>query len=265
MATARSIEDEITSLDRRIVGTDQKLCGDVRVATAAELIPILGRSIKRFHETHPEISTKMNTDWRFVSLTNREADVAIRLTRGPVEPCVQAQSLCEISLAAYATPAYLRGRGWPEAPEELRCHELISSDKPCTNVEADRWIENTGLSENVVYRDDSTLGQLHAAVAGLGVAVLPTFVGDRESALERLFDVTAGTPRSLWLLVHEDLLSTARVRAFADFMLPSLLAERDLFEGRRPARRDTTPPPANDSATECPRVTSKTLVANSSS
>ena len=72
-----------------------------------------------------------------------------------------------------------------------------------------------------------------AAKAGLGVATLPCFMGDPESGLAR---VTAPDPElasALWLLTHQDLRATARVRAFLDFMAQSLASDIDLLEGDR--------------------------------
>ncbi len=38
----------------------------------------------------------------------------------------------------------------------------------------------------------------------------------------------------LWLLTHEGLRNTTRVRAFMDFMADTLATDADLLEGRRP-------------------------------
>ena len=75
----------------------------------------------------------------------------------------------------------------------------------------------------------------HAAAAGLGVTILPCYLGDSTAGLRRVRDPLPDAATDLWLLSHGDLRNTARVRALIDFLTEALGAERDLFEGRRPA------------------------------
>lgn len=76
--------------------------------------------------------------------------------------------------------------------------------------------------------------QLAAAKAGMGMAVLPCFMGDTEFDLRRVPPGIATPDRDIWLLTHEDLRHTARVRLFIDFMAKAILVKKDLLEGRCP-------------------------------
>lgn len=262
MATAELVESSIHALDRCLSKRDEQLRGDVHVTAVAELVPILAPHLKRFHEQYPDISLHMNSDARFLSLTDRDADVALRAGRGPAETGVQRRILCSISLATYAAANYLRGRDWPQTAQDLHEHDMVGFHTPCTQIEMNHWIHENELNGSVIYRDNSLLGQLHAAQAGLGVAVLPTFVGDSAPELVRLFDIEPGRAVELSLLVHDDVLQTARVRTFVDFIVPALEAERDLIEGRRPVPRETLPPLAIAQEPTSAGITSKTLVAH---
>ena len=71
-----------------------------------------------------------------------------------------------------------------------------------------------------------------AARAGIGLALLPCFLADPEPALERLFIADGEAETGLWLLTHEELRHTARVRAFLDFLAPRLIARRRQFDPR---------------------------------
>jgi hypothetical protein len=65
--------------------------------------------------------------------------------------------------------------------------------------------------------------------------MLPCFVGDLALGLRRITPKPLPAPRSsLWLLTHEDLKRTARIRATLDFLAKALVSERPLLEGRRP-------------------------------
>lgn len=75
---------------------------------------------------------------------------------------------------------------------------------------------------------------LEAAKAGLGLAVLPCFLGDPVPRLQRVRPPMPELVSTLWLLTHEDLRQVARVRAFLDAMAKALARDKALFEGRRP-------------------------------
>jgi DNA-binding transcriptional LysR family regulator len=82
------------------------------------------------------------------------------------------------------------------------------------------------------------VNQLTAARAGLGLAVLPCYLGDTEPGLVRALpgpmpDLT----RELWIVTHADLRHTARVRAFFELVGGGIVAERALIEGEAPADR----------------------------
>jgi DNA-binding transcriptional LysR family regulator len=73
-----------------------------------------------------------------------------------------------------------------------------------------------------------------AALAGLGLAVLPCYVGAQTAGSRRFAPKVLPEVRSaLWLLTHDDLKRTARIRATLDFLAKALASERALLEGRR--------------------------------
>lgn len=85
-----------------------------------------------------------------------------------------------------------------------------------------------------IYRTNSISAAIAAARAGIGLAPLPCAVADRTPDLVRIAMFPEDFRLDLWLLTHEDLRNTARIRAFMDFMADALAADADLLEGRRP-------------------------------
>jgi DNA-binding transcriptional LysR family regulator len=108
---------------------------------------------------------------------------------------------------------------------------------PRGSVEA-AWFTALAQGAEPVFTSTLTLGLVEAARAGLGIAVLPRYLGDGDSSLEHL--PMPGEPReTVWLTVHRDLRTTPRVRAVLDFLLAELECERGALLGRphRPLRR----------------------------
>jgi DNA-binding transcriptional LysR family regulator len=88
------------------------------------------------------------------------------------------------------------------------------------------------------HRIDDMQAMCAMAQSGLGLALLPCYVGDSIADLQRIMKdpVTEGA-MDLWVLSHPDVRRAARVRALATFIADTVLADRDLFEGHRPRAR----------------------------
>jgi DNA-binding transcriptional LysR family regulator len=88
----------------------------------------------------------------------------------------------------------------------------------------------------IACRVDALPALRDAARAGPGLALLPCYVGDPAPGLRRAAPRPPAAARSaLWLLTHDDLKRTARIRAVMDFLAIALAADRPLFEGKRAA------------------------------
>ena len=93
-----------------------------------------------------------------------------------------------------------------------------------------KWVGDHVPPERIVYRVNSIVGLAEAVAAGIGLAMLPFFVG---TALEGVKQLSPGMPDvggDLWLLTHPDLRQTARVRAFMDYAGVELAKRRRMIE-----------------------------------
>ena len=228
---ADRVEEDLLALHRAVVGADRQLHGTIRITTVDEIVERVAPHLSCFRERYPGIVLSVNTDLRLFSLGRREADVAIRPGRKPTEGAIVGRRLAGLATAAYASSAYLAGRGRPQAGAELVEHCLIDFSEERSQLDTSRWLRKVAGEESVVYRASSMVGQQIAAAAGVGVAILPCFMGDPDPRLERLFLVPGFPDYSLWLLFHADLRQTARVRAFIDFIVEAIGGERTLYEG----------------------------------
>jgi DNA-binding transcriptional LysR family regulator len=83
----------------------------------------------------------------------------------------------------------------------------------------------------IALRADSLLAMREAARAGLGLAALPCYLGDTCTGLVRVHHPIAAMRTALWILTHEDLRRTARIKAFTDFTAGAFARRRPLLEG----------------------------------
>ena len=87
------------------------------------------------------------------------------------------------------------------------------------------------LGENrIVYKANSLVGLAEASAGGMGMALLPCYVGTGVPGLAQLSPPLPELEGELWMLSHPDLRSTARVRAFLDFCGAEIARRRNLIE-----------------------------------
>ncbi len=230
-STAERVETELLALDRDISGRDQQLSGVVRV-TASETFSyaVLPGLFATFHAAHPLIRIVLTIDNRVMDLSRREADVALRVRR-PLDTDLFGRKLTGIAWAFYgprdgAVSLRRDGRAFNFAR-----HTVIGWDEPARMVAAD-WLGANVPPERIGLRANSLVHQLRAVAAGLGIALLPCYLGDGEPGVRRISGVLADLESELWIVTHQDLKNTARIRAFLTVVGDAIVSARRDFEGR---------------------------------
>jgi DNA-binding transcriptional LysR family regulator len=231
IAAAERMAEAADEAERAVTGLDTRLTGTVRVTTADSVAhALLVEPLAAFLAANPALAVEVTIENRILALTRREADVALRAQR-VTEPELVGRKLAAIAWTVYAAPSYL-GRPAPPPPAEFAEHALIGWDEAATATPALAWLERAAGGKAPVYRANSIVNQMRAAEAGVGLALLPCFLGDPSPELVRVLPPPAELTRELWIATHRDLRRTARVRAFIDFVGGALMRERGLLEGR---------------------------------
>ena len=233
VAAAARMEEETLSLDRDIAGRDRRLSGRLRVTSSETLaFSRLTRHLAAFREANPEIVVELAISNRVLNLSRREADVALRPVR-PKENDLWGRKLAEVGWTLYAAPALLRRIGGilPNV-EDLAPHPLIGWEEEAQGIMAADWLRRVAPAQAFVYRTSSLVNQLVAAKAGIGLALLPCYLGDdQEGVVRACAEPIADLAGELWLVTHVDLKGTARVRAFFEIVGEGLARERGAFAG----------------------------------
>jgi DNA-binding transcriptional LysR family regulator len=236
IAAARRVDDTVTTLERKLAGRDLRLSGTVRVTTTDTLMgSILPEILAEFRTVHPGIALEIALSNAMFSLSKRDADVAIRPAKNPPEALV-GRRVAKIAFAVYASPRYLATRC---KDEDLPQHQWIGLDDSLAGVSVAQWMRAELKTSDIALRADSLLGAKQAAEAGLGLVALPCYLGDTSPGLVCVRPPIAAMETSLWILTHDDLRHTARIRAFTEFAATAFGRQRALLEGvrARPKRR----------------------------
>lgn len=227
-AAAERIETEADAVDREVTGRDQRLSGSLRVTSSETLAySVLTRQLARFRAAHPGIVVELVVDNRILSLSRREADIALRVTR-PKEPDLFGRKLADLAWTVYAAPGLAAGG--------VEGKDFVGWGAEVTGIAAADWLAEKVPANRIVYRANSLINQFTAAKAGIGLVLLPCYLGDPEPGLVRVIDTPVRElTRELWIVTHADLRKTARVRAFLDIVGEGLIAETSLFAGHHGA------------------------------
>jgi DNA-binding transcriptional LysR family regulator len=232
LAAAERIEGEVLALARDIAGRDTRLGGRLRVTSSETLAyRLLTRHIATFRREHPGVVIELVIDNRVLSLSRREAEVALRPMR-PRESDLWGRKLAEVAWAVYGARMLLEGSG-PLASTDALCEQpMIGWEEGMTGIAAADWLAALVPGSAFVFRTNSLVTQLVAACAGIGFAALPCYIGDPEPCLARALPSPLSELRTeMWIVTHRDLRKTARVRAFFDVIVDGISADRELIEG----------------------------------
>lgn len=155
-----------------------------------QLVPLLADFLRQY----PEVRLELDLSDRFSSLATEGFDLAIRHTASPPDTHV-AWTLCATRSLLVATPAYLRRSGVPQLPQELARHNCLhyprSQDRPAWTLER----RDAAAQERVTVQVSGSLAANNsealrdAALAGLGIALLPDFSAQASLRAGKLVEV----------------------------------------------------------------------------
>ena len=232
VAAAERMEGAALALGRTAEGRDRAVEGLVRITTFQSMAEyVLAPGLVDLHRRHPKLVIDLHTDDRSLSLTRREADLAVRFGR-PDQAELVVRRLAKVAYAVYAARAYAERHRI--SVDHLERHPLVAyNDDPPLLPQA-RWLaERAGPS---VVRSNDTNVLIAALVAGAGIGILPCYAGDRHAELVRVVDPVDVVSRDLLLVVHAELQRVPKVRAVADAAAAAIEANLDLLAGKRPRR-----------------------------
>ncbi len=228
LAAAERVESELVAMQRRVEGRDGSPRGLVRLSIPpAMLRSFLTRELVAFAQAHPGIELAVDAAHSYSDLARREADVAIRMADEVTEDVVGLR-VVRYRKAVYASPDYLTTAGGGRAFDPgVHCWIGWGEDRPYPS-----WTRDTPFPELPVrHRLFSNILQLEAAREGLGLTLLPCFLGEAEPGVVRVPGTATLEGKSIWVLHHRDLSRTARVRTLIDWIVPAIRRHRRLIEG----------------------------------
>ncbi len=222
--TAQTLDDAVVAFSRSLRGERPGLAGAVRLTTShifgSEIMPpVLCDLLHR----HPDLEIELSVRDDVENLLRREADIAVRFFR-PTQDDLIAVNLGQLSIGLFASRAYFQRTGLPvpKSPQDIGGHLVIGEEHALRAIAfgAEHGVK-IGKSD-VRFRSASTPCQLAAVRAGLGIGPVLTRIAERDPDLIRVFPDIAVAVLPMWIVAHDDLNRSPRMRTVFDHLVEFL-------------------------------------------
>ncbi|GAS98549.1 bacterial regulatory helix-turn-helix protein, l ysR family protein [Mycolicibacterium canariasense] len=197
---------------------------------------LLTPGLRPLIDEHPDLEIAVVTATAHGVLTMRDFDLAITLEE-PSPHAGAVRPLADYELGLYAASAYVGDHAEVRSLGDLASHVVVWYVEALLYVAPLRFLG--GLLPGIRARVQTTniTGHHHAVRAGLGIAPLPTYIGDADDTLTRLLPTEFAVTRRYWEVVPREISRQGRVRAVRALLDDLVLTHPQL----RPPRRRSTP------------------------
>ncbi|WP_313805812.1 LysR family transcriptional regulator [Sphingobium sp.] len=228
---ANQMEASSHQLETRVFGRDQSVQGLLRVTLPPPLAGhLLMPDFAEFVRLHPGIEMEILSSGELANLTNREADVAIRV--------VYDRETLPLNLHGLKGPPLFGGfymssdrlAKWDARPPDSKWIAISGHGVP------DWTREGEAHTTGAPFRTTDFEAQIAAVRHGIGITTLPCFVGDPDPLLRRVPGTDLHLYGPVWLLTHGETRKTKRVQLFTEFLSRRLAAYAPLLAGLSTSR-----------------------------
>lgn len=222
----KHLQHSVHALETAVTNAGNPFYGRVGLTSTDTICQlILPRYIKRLNGLHPDLEIELASTNSKLDLSLLDAEITIRPTAS-LPPELVGQRACNISMQIFGSTSYL-------AENKSHCMEdhswLGFSDNQGTTPIGE-WELATKLP-NVVFRSDSFLTICSAAEVGMGLALMPNFVGINSPHLARAEQFADVVTNEIHVAAHRDRINSARIQMLIEYFRDALMGDKELIEG----------------------------------
>jgi DNA-binding transcriptional LysR family regulator len=222
------MESAARNLERIAAGRDSLVTGSVRLTTTEALAhQVIVPAVAALRQAHPDLQVDLVASVRSLDIARREADVAVRFAR-PTAPDFVCRKLGEVAFSLYASRHYLSEYGIPKRGQGLAGYDLIKFTG-APSATSPFFMGESLQGARVAARCDNPLIQLRAAASRVGIAELACFLGDASPDVVRIWPDEAPAIRPVWLIVHQDIRRSARIKVVSSAIAEAFRCQSGLL------------------------------------
>ena len=231
---ARRMQDEAAAINRSSATLEHSLAGTVRIsATEGIGTNWLPPVMQAFRKNHPDIMLDLGIGFKNFNLAQREADIAIRWMSPGDQNSLIGRKVATVTFGLFASQDYLNERGTPQSLDDLKDHDAVLATIMDDKV---LWLmdDNSGapihLPDRITLRTNSiwAMDQAMQAGYGIGATVLCSDCLNENKNMVRVLP-NLSRQEDLYLVAHEDLRRSTRIRAVFDFLIDAFQQDAAMF------------------------------------
>ena len=230
LRVAEAMETSILSAAVSIKSAKQAIEGTVKITTVGSFFHVLNPICEILHKKYTNLHVEIDDTDRMVNLAAGEADIGIRMA-APTGPDLISRKAFDLGWCVFASKDYAAQYGLPKTHEDLRDHRLILYTETRHHLTGFAWLEQFKSGEERFARVNSTSVALRAALSGTGIVALPAYEDAEHLSLVRVFPEPFYS-HPAYLVYHESLRDSARIRVVADELMTYLASKRSLLMGQ---------------------------------
>jgi len=247
---AEEMARQVTEAREHISNQNLRISGQIRIGVTEGFgTYVITPLLNAFQERYPDLTIELLALPRTVSLGRHEADLAITIDR-PLNSEMVVSRLTDYRLRLYGERGYLNRRGRPETIGSLSDFDLIGyvddlvfSDQLCY---LNPLLQELPSPPHFAQRSTSIIAQLHAVLAGTGLAVLPCFMAEQDPRLEPLLKSEINIQREFWIAARAEQRQLLRVRLLWQFLKQAIGLNQSWLMGETDTGLQLPPVPAQE-------------------
>ena len=219
-----TLQQSIASLQ----GIDSEEAGNVRLGcTEAFGSFFIAPKLPKFYQTYPKVSIDILPLSRLVKLSKYEADIAVSVGQ-PKNTSMIVSKLCDYRLKIYASKQYL-AKNPIQSISELSRHTWVGYVDDSDFSAQLNFLNDIAPNTSPIMRSTSILSQFMAIKNGLGLAVLPCFLADKDEELQSIFDNEIDLVREFWLMAQADRKRIKRIEMVWSYLKDIVIQQKHIL------------------------------------
>lgn len=209
---AEAMASTAASLVRAASAGSDEVRGAVRIGASEVFgVEVLPPILTALHGQQPKLALELVASNEVTDLLRRDVDIAVRNLR-PTQSALVGKKIGDVTLGLYAHRNYLDAHSVPREIDDLSHHALIGYDRETPVVRA---LQAKGMRltrDQFAFRCDSDLARIAALRAGFGIGVCQVPLASRDPNLLPVLAKMFSFNLEVWLVMHENLRATRRLR-----------------------------------------------------
>ncbi|MCJ2021528.1 LysR family transcriptional regulator [Methylobacterium sp. E-065] len=229
LVDAERMESVAITLRSRLDETAQQVSGTVRLGTPEGFgTYFLAPRLAELSASQPALEVELVANPRSFSLSKREADLAVGMTR-PEAGRLFARKLVDYALGLYAAQSYAEAADAIQTVDDLPRHRWVGYVEDLLWTSELNYLPQVSQAIHPQVRISNVITQLEAVRGGVGLGVLPHFLARGCPDLVAILPEAVHIVRAYWLIAHADTRDLPRVRLVSEFLIRQAEAAGNAF------------------------------------